>query len=251
MGVRLIVSGSCGELRAGTKSVNHRNRRREGSDIFPWLNGRNILGHPFTRRSVMRAHLSRQMRSGLPLAVLAAISTITLGCSDPTHPAEPSAATSDPSGSQRVGGLPVRRVTMMDACDPTTFNAAIGPGTCVQRNGGVTFADFIEQVTKHGKVGSWHNAPPRLTAREGQSLLAVNRGGEVHTFTRVQAYGGGLIPILNQLSGNPTVAPECTQLAPGDFVPPGGTDEAVVGSAGVQRFMCCLHPWMRTTVHAH
>jgi hypothetical protein len=191
------------------------------------------------------------MRAGLPLVALAGVSAALLGCSDPSRPAAPSAETSDLSGLQASASLPVRRVTMMDACDPATFNAVIGPGTCVQRQGGVTFANFIDQLAKHQKVGSWHNAPPNLTAREGQTLLAINHGGEVHTFTRVAAYGGGLIPILNQLSGNPTVAPECTGLGPGDFVPPGGTDEAVVGAASVQRFMCCLHPWMRTTVRSH
>ena len=35
----------------------------------------------------MRAHLSRPMRSGLPLAVLTAISTTVLACGDPTRPA--------------------------------------------------------------------------------------------------------------------------------------------------------------------
>jgi len=40
-----------------------------------------------------------------------------------------------------------------------------------------------------------------------QMLLAVNRGGEVHTFTHVAAFGGGIVLPLNELSHNPTVAP--------------------------------------------
>jgi hypothetical protein len=179
--------------------------------------------------------------------ILAGVSVALLGCGDPGRPAEPSEVSVD----FVQGSLPVRRITMMDACDPATFNAAIGPGTCINRNGGVTFGNFIAQLTKHQKVGSWHNSPPNTTAREGQTLLAVNRGGEVHTLTRVAAYGGGIIPILNQLSGTPTPAPECLGLSGGDFVPPGGTDEAVVGPASTQQFQCCLHPWMRTTVHTH
>ncbi|MGH7509706.1 MAG: hypothetical protein ACREMZ_09555 [Gemmatimonadales bacterium] len=183
-------------------------------------------------------------------AALAGASALLLGCGDPNPPTHPSAGTSDISGPNANASLPVRRVTMMDACDPATFNAAIGPGTCVRR-GGVTFARFIEQLTRHQKAGSWVNAPPRMAAREGQTLLAINRGGEAHTFTPVQAYGGGIVPILNQLSGNPVPAPECLTLAPGDFVPPGHTDEAELGPAATQRFMCCLHPWMRTTVQVH
>ena len=35
-----------------------------------------------------------------------------------------------------------RLVSMQDACDPTTFNAVVGPGTCV-RSGGVRFDDCI------------------------------------------------------------------------------------------------------------
>jgi hypothetical protein len=35
-----------------------------------------------------------------------------------------------------------RQVLMLDDCDPATFNAAIGPGTCV-KDGGTTFSEFI------------------------------------------------------------------------------------------------------------
>lgn len=142
-----------------------------------------------------------------------------------------------------------RLVTMMDACDPATFNAVIGPGTCVNRNGGITFSGFIAQLTRTQKAGSWMFAPPQTTAAAGVTLIAVNRGGEAHTFTRVAAFGGGIVPILNQLSGNPVPAPECLALGPADFVPPGGTFTAQVSAAGTHLFECCLHPWMRTTVH--
>jgi hypothetical protein len=137
---------------------------------------------------------------------------------------------------------------MMDACDPTTFNAAIEPGTCVGRQGGVKFDQFIAELTRSQKAGAWIFAPPNTTAWEGQTLVATNHGGEVHTFTRVQEFGGGIVPLLNQLSGNPVVAPECNQLEGGDFVPPGGTYEEEVGSEDTQLFECCIHPWMRTVV---
>lgn len=165
------------------------------------------------------------------------------------------------SASQTVGGastsavtqgLPDRIVTMMDACDPDTFNApppaGVGPGTCV-RSGGVRFATFLEQLGKHGVIGAWHFAPPNTSAKVGQVFVAVNRGGEVHTFTEVEEFGGGIVPPLNNLSHNPVVAPECTALEPDDFVAPGQTyREEPLEGAGTARFQCCIHPWMRLEV---
>ena len=46
----------------------------------------------------------------------------------------------------------------------------------------------------------------------GQTLVAINRGGEEHTFTEVEHFGGGFAPLLDNLSGNPDPAPECLQL---------------------------------------
>jgi plastocyanin len=136
------------------------------------------------------------------------------------------------------------RVNMMDACDPETFNAVIGPGTCV-RNGGVTFENFISQLTRLTRVGAWHFAPPNVNARVGQEFLAINRGGEVHTFTEVEEFGGGIVPMLNELAKTPVVAPECKTLDDDDFVPPGGTYTDDIEEEGVEKYQCCIHPWMR------
>ncbi len=140
-------------------------------------------------------------------------------------------------------------VNMNDACDPATFNAAVRPGTCV-RQGGVTFAHFIAELTRHQSAGAWHFAPSTASASVGETFLAVNRGGEVHTFTPVAAFGGGRVPMLNTLSGNPVEAPECKALESDDFVAPGTTYEQDINAAGTQRFQCCIHPWMRLTVRA-
>jgi plastocyanin len=139
---------------------------------------------------------------------------------------------------------------MMDACDPTTFNERVGPGTCLERQAGVSFSHFTAELMRTQMAGSWHFAPSETTAGVGQTLLAVNRGGEVHTFTRVAAFGGGIVPPLNTLSGNPVPAPECLTLEADDFVPPGGTYEETVSEPGTQQFQCCIHPWMRITVRA-
>jgi hypothetical protein len=168
----------------------------------------------------------------------------------------PNSAAPNPGGSVATAaakpGLPDRNVSMMDACDPQTFNApppaGVGPGTC-SRSGGVTFANFLAQVGQHGSIGAWHFAPPNTSAKVGQVFVAVNQGGEVHTFTGVAAFGGGIVPPLNALSGNPIVAPECNALEPDDFVAPGATyREEPLAAAGTAKFQCCIHPWMRLEV---
>jgi hypothetical protein len=139
-------------------------------------------------------------------------------------------------------------ISMLDNCDPETFNATVGPGTCV-RNGGMKFDDFIAQLTRLGLVGSWRFSRPVTNARIGQSLLVTNRGGEVHTFTEVEEFGGGIVANLNELSGVPNVAPECLNLAPADFVAPGQTFTETEEKEGDEKYQCCIHPWMRLDLH--
>ena len=90
----------------------------------------------------------------------------------------------------RMAASTSRQVSMMDACSPS-FNDFIGPGTC-SRPGGVFFLDFIAQLQRNQFAGAWHNAPGQTDAWLGDSLVAINRGGEAHTFTRVANFGGGL-----------------------------------------------------------
>jgi plastocyanin len=132
---------------------------------------------------------------------------------------------------------------MMDACDAPTF--AANNIDCA-RNHGMPFPELIAQLSAHQFAGAWHNAPSQTDAKLGDALIAVNKGGEVHTFTRVASYGGGIVPELNALSGTPTIAPECTTET--TFVPPGGHDTESLNQTGELKFQCCIHPWMRTTV---
>lgn len=140
-------------------------------------------------------------------------------------------------------------VNMFDACDPETFNAAVGEGTCV-RSGGMKFDRFIDLLAQLGFAGPWHFAPPNANVRVGQEFVAINRGGEVHTFTEVEEFGGGIVPDLNELSRVPEVAPECEALEPGDFVPAGGTYREDIEHAGALKYQCCIHPWMRLEARA-
>lgn len=142
-----------------------------------------------------------------------------------------------------------RQVVMRDACDPETFNAAVGPGTCV-KDGDTTFSAFVGQLLAQGRAPAWRFAPGHLKLAAGGSVEARNVGGEVHTFSEVTSFGGGCIDALNDLLGL-TPVPECAGFPGGIFgataVPPGGTLTGTLGP-GVHRFECLIHPWMRTTV---
>ena len=149
-----------------------------------------------------------------------------------------------------AGGMAANNkvIHMNDQCDPETFNAAIGPGTCVSSHAGVKFDNFIRELSKTQKDGAWNFAPGEVRLRDGDTFQAENVGGEDHTFTEVDEFGGGIVPILNTLSGNPVPAPECLQLGPGDFIPPGGITAPEDEEPGVPHYQCCIHPWMRADV---
>lgn len=174
---------------------------------------------------------------------LAIVAVLAVACSHDAQPLSPSVGG---SVFAVAGGLE-RIVKLFDACDPATFNAILGPGACT-RNGGVTFQNFIDELTRTRSVGAWHFAPTVLTMKEGQALVALNTGGETHTFTEVDEFGGGIVDNLNQLAGLTTVAHECTELKPGDFLPPGGRSSEVEDEHGVEKYQCCIHPWMRAEI---
>jgi hypothetical protein len=183
------------------------------------------------------------------LLVACGRSTATEGA---VTPVSPSAVVVDsggvPTGAAHAtqGRLDVV-VNMQDACDPETFNAPpLEPGTCV-RAGGVTFSQFIAELTRLGFIGPWRFSPSTSNVEVGQAFVAINHGGEVHTFTEVAEFGGGRVPPLNELAGVPNVAPECAALEPGDddFVPAGGTFREAIDRTGDLKFQCCIHPWMR------
>jgi plastocyanin len=170
-----------------------------------------------------------------------------------------------------------KTVTMWDACDPDTFNAVVGAGACIPGNHGKTlFGDFIAELQADQIAGAWRFNPlvdasagtfklAGLELEPGDHISIVNKGGEQHTFTRVKKYDGGFIAGLNGLSGNPTPAPECAQVLPdgslapkpesdtNQFVEAGLTEAGPTAGtsalpAGVSRWECCIHPWMRLTI---
>ncbi len=157
-----------------------------------------------------------------------------------------------------------RRIRISDDCDPATFNAAVGPGTCVGR-GETTFSEFIAELKDDRRAEEWAFQPRRLSAKQSDTIVAWNVGGEVHTLTEVRQFGGGFVPLLNGLSGNPVPVAECAdpaskpnpvtgELPPAptavaSSIPPGMTLPADVPPVGhTELYQCCIHPWMRMAI---
>jgi len=143
------------------------------------------------------------------------------------------------------------RILLQDDCDPATFNAALGAGTCQHRSAaGVTFANFNAELQANHTVAAWHIFPETMTVREGASFNVENAGGETHTYTEVDEFGGGVVPALNTAAGLTTVAPECQDGAEFDAstVRSGQTMRHTFDEAGTEKYQCCIHPWMRQTV---
>ena len=184
------------------------------------------------------------------ITVLAGLAIVACE-SKSTQPAGPSAlqssvgaANSSAPAQKTAASAAAHAVTLFDACDPQTFNAALGAGAC-SRQGGIRFEDFVEQLTRHHSAGAWHFAPSEVTMQVGELLMASNRGGETHTFTEVEEFGGGIVPFINNLVGLTTVAPECRQAV---MLPPGTSSSETADEAGVEKYQCCIHPWMRAEV---
>jgi len=149
-------------------------------------------------------------------------------------------------GAGHVGrAAEVKTVDVLDRCDPASFNAAFGPGVCVFAHQGVGVDKFLSLLERVQHMGAWHFAPGVVRLQEGQAVQARNSGGEVHTFTEVDEFGGGFIPELNDLVGLKTVARECLAAV---VIPPGGSSSETEHEAGVEKYQCCIHPWMRATV---
>jgi len=154
-------------------------------------------------------------------------------------------------------------VHVRDYCDPTTFNAGLGEGTCVRDTslGLITLNGFFGEVAADKSVGAWRYAPATAQVDDQTHIMLQNFGGETHTFTRVKKFGGGFVAALNAASGNPTPAPECAQMVNGQLSPQPPSAQNIFIAAGTTattnlsskpqtvHYQCCIHPWMRLTVN--
>jgi plastocyanin len=147
----------------------------------------------------------------------------------------------------------VAQVVALDECDPTTFNAALGPDFCKNISLGAftTLSDLFSEAQAGHPDKKWDFEPDTVHMKEGTILSIVDQGGEPHTFTEVAHFGGGFIPELNG-PGEKTV-PECS----GGFAKikvartrllQGSTVQLTGLSKGEHDFQCCIHPWMRVKV---
>jgi plastocyanin len=143
-------------------------------------------------------------------------------------------------------------VQLRDDCDPATFNATLGAGACQHASGstGMTLSQFNAELNASGSVAAWRIVPATLSVSEGSTLAVVNTGGETHTYTEVEEFGGGVVPALNAASGNTTVAPECLDNSEfaASTVRSGQSMEHTFDESGTEKYQCCIHPWMRQTV---
>jgi len=170
-------------------------------------------------------------------------------CSDRAISTEASLSAAGSVANLDKGGTTDRTVNMMDACDGPSFAAV---GVLCTRNHGVAFSDLFAQLAAQGFAGAWHNAPSQMDATVGLTLAAVNKGGEVHTFTKVAHFGGGIVPEINGVLHLTPTAECLALLTPGhddDFIMPGGVDTDDVVESGTTRYQCCIHPWMQTVVN--
>src|SRR5262245_63870453 len=96
-------------------------------------------------------------------------------------PASPSAAALNTSMTQAAkpsaAGDVGREIRMQDECDPGSFNAAIGAGTCA-RKGGLKFDTFIALLQQQQQVSSWRFSPGSIHVPREMTLPIINTGGE-------------------------------------------------------------------------
>jgi hypothetical protein len=147
-----------------------------------------------------------------------------------------------------------RRILMLDACDPPSFNEAFGFEVCnpIHARAGIPFSTFIGQLERKQRVAAWRFTPEIITVTRTTSMEVINMGGIPHSFTEVEEFGGGFVPILNLLSGNLTLAPECVHplnpTAPHPDVVllgPGEHETHTFHPGTEKKYICCIHPWMR------
>ena len=62
------------------------------------------------------------------------------------------------------------------------------------------FALLVSPLAPGDVIGhpSWRNEPSYISVRAGRSVRVTNRGGRAHTFTKVNDFGGGFVPPLNE-----------------------------------------------------
>ena len=153
-------------------------------------------------------------------------------------------------------GPKTETIRLQDACNKPSFDAnPLTAGGCTKTAGGVSADEFLARINPKdfGHRAWWFNAPGGrngvTTLRAGDTLRAVNEGGEVHSFSEVSEFGGGCIPQFTVPLGLPLrdFATDCLPKF-GTIVFPGTSRDETSLSVGTHFFQCIFHPWMRQTV---
>jgi len=192
----------------------------------------------------------RHLRAARGPAGLALILLVLVACSDHGPVAVIDGAHPGPdltlmASAHAMGGAAGGQILMLDACDPDSFNEAFGFEVCtpVNATNGIPFDTFIALLERNQRVSAWRFAPQVIRAPRTRELRVVNAGGIPHNFVEVEEFGPGVIPLLNDLSGNPgDPVPECLDA---ELVPPGGHTHVTIEAGAERKYMCCIHPWMR------
>src|SRR2546428_12996710 len=69
-----------------------------------------------------------------------------------------------------------KTVKIRDDCETTSFNAAVGPGTCAG-DGATTLVEFIEELTAERAGEAWRFIPRRFDVATGTMPLLESRRG--------------------------------------------------------------------------
>jgi plastocyanin len=177
--------------------------------------------------------------AGPVIAILASL--LAGACAGSDLPSEASTKSSlvadEPRFSAETTNGP-RKIALLDDCLPTdAWN-----GGCTLKGGTVSLAQF--QAAAPLGHPAWRNEPSYMKISDGKDVRITNEGGRPHTFTRVAAYGGGILPPLNR--PGQVVAPECANVATrlASLLVGGASMEIEGLEPGNHKFMCCFHPWM-------
>src|SRR3954451_12753868 len=109
-------------------------------------------------------------RTITPLATIAIVA-LAVACSDVGTPVQPSPSATGPSLSTGAAAAPTTfALNINDRCDPLSFNAALGAGTCTRQGPVVTFQNFLAQIRATGRAEAWRFSPSMVTLNPGQVL---------------------------------------------------------------------------------
>jgi plastocyanin len=156
------------------------------------------------------------------------------------------------STSTQLTPPPNAQIVALDECEPSSFNAMLGSDFCKNISLGAftSFSKLFKEADERHPDPNWDFEPDTLTVKQGTTVNVANEGGEPHTFTEVEQFGGGFVSGLN---GGEQTVPECAggfaNVAVAKTRVLQGSNVNVSGLLkGEHLFQCCIHPWMRVKV---